>query len=404
MLTRSMCGALAIALLAPAPTFAQDAAAQTPPPAQQTASQAPATEEPVIKEDMQLAAEKGLGYGADTSFLTWHGYLDLEFKKAQDEVSAFDLHEFYLSAKAQIGSKVSVTGEFEYEHSPEEFVLPLQAYVDYSMHPAFNVRGGIFFAPVGLPRAYTLRGNKNRMVRQVALTTDLMFEDWAERGVNVFGQFQNGLYYDFALTNGIADTMAPGDRTFEDIGEHEDDDGEGEEHEHEVQDNNENKAVFLRTGYNKAMASGALNVAVSYATQKYDDEGELGMTHMGMDVRYLHHNGLRFQGEFAKRTGDDNPFDLAHGISADAYGWVVQVSKRQLFNNRKSFWEPVFQIDTIDLNEHTDTDGDKTVSAVGLLVSPVQNYLLKFEYDWVKEKHGEPIRNNKLWLALVAEF
>ena len=80
------------------------------------------------------------------------------------------------------------------------------------------------------------------------------------------------------------------------------------------------------------------------------------------------------------------------------------MSKRQLFNDRRSFYEPVFQIDGIDLNEHTDTNGDKITSAIGLIVSPVQNYLIKTEYDWVSERHGAPVKNNKVWVAVVAEF
>jgi hypothetical protein len=145
-------------------------------------------------------------------------------------------------------------------------------------------------------------------------------------------------------------------------------------------------------------------VAASIATQKYNPEGTRGMTHAGVDARYLHRNGFRIQTEYMRRTGDDNPPDLAKGIAADANGWVFQVSKRQLFNSRKSFYEPVFQIDGIDLNEHTNTNGDRIVSAVGLMLSPVEHYMVKFEYDWVSERNGAPIKNNKVWLAVVAEF
>jgi hypothetical protein len=128
------------------------------------------------------------------------------------------------------------------------------------------------------------------------------------------------------------------------------------------------------------------------------------MTHAGVDGRYLHNSGFRIQAEYMRRTGDDNPADLVKGIAADANGWVFQVSKRQLFNDRKSFFEPVFQIDGIDLNEHTDTNADKITSAVGLVFSPVEHYMIKTEYDWVSERHGAPVKNNKVWAALVAEF
>jgi hypothetical protein len=388
MFVRSIFGAVVFSLTVPVMAMAQQAASTpTPEPA------AP-VQEPVVKEDMKLSTEKDVGYGAETSFLTWHGYLDLEFLNQEGAVATFDLHEFYLSAKAQVSQKVSVTAEFEYEHAPEKLILPIQAYADYKFSDALVVRGGIFFVPIGLPRTYTLRGNKNRMIRQNALTHDLMFENWAEHGINVFGQFKSGFFYDLALTNGMPNTMATGDSWF---------DGFNTLQDH-TEDNNSNKASFARVGFQKKNGTGDFNVGVSYATQKYDPAGEKEMTHSGFDVRYLHKSGLRFQGEYMRREGDDNAVDLTKGIAADANGWVAQVSRRFPFNSRKSYIEPVFQVDAIDLNEHTQTNGDKMYSAVGLVLSPVQNYSVKFEYDWVKEVHGANIKNNKLWLALVAEF
>ena len=364
-------------------TFAQD-----PPPA------AAEHEPPVTKEEMELSAEKDVGYGSETSFLTWHGYLSFEGIKRQTLPSTFDLHEFYLSAKAQVSAKVSITAEFEYEHSPEKLMLPIQAYADYVAHPAFVVRVGLFFVPIGIPRTYTLRGNKNRMIRQNPLTHDLMFENWAEMGVNVFGQFKNGLFYDVAVGNGMPNTMATGDSWFDAVSTLQD----------HTEDNNGNKVVLGRVGYARNTGANNLNVGVSYATQKYDPAETRSMTHAGVDARYLHRSGLRFQAEYMRRSGDDNPVDFANGIAADAHGWYAQVSKRTLFNERKSFFEPVFQIDGIDLARALDTNGDVTTSAIGLVLSPVEHYLVKFEYDFVKENHGAAVRNNKAWASLVVEF
>lgn len=395
MLIRSFVGALVIGLMAPAMSSAQEPAA-SPSPSQSTAAASPSqstatAQEPVTKEDMKLAAEKDLAYGSETSFLTWHGYMDMEFFKQPEVPSSFDLHEVYLSTKAQIAKQLSVTAEFEYEHGGSGLILPMQAYADYAANPALTIRTGIFYVPIGLPRAYTLRGNKNRMIRQNALTHDLMFENWAEMGVDIFGEFKSGLFYDVAVANGMPNTMAPGD-SWKDA---QVDDNH---------DNNDNKAVFFHGGYNGKGTYGQVNIAGSYAAQTYDPDGERMMKHAGVDARYLHPNGFRIQTEYMKRSGDDNPADLENGIAAAANGWVFQTSKRVLFNNRKSFYEPVFQIDSIDLNEHTDTNGDKITSAIGFLLSPVEHYLLKTEYDFVSERHGAPIKNNKFWAAVVAEF
>ena len=72
-------------------------------------------------ESYSLISDKDVGYGADISFLTWHGYLNFEFDKTlnDDARSNFDNHEFYLSARSDISERVSLTAEFEYEHTPE---------------------------------------------------------------------------------------------------------------------------------------------------------------------------------------------------------------------------------------------------------------------------------------------
>lgn len=375
-------GVAAVGVLVPFMAAAQDAAKPAEP------------KKPAVVEDMTMKSEKDVGYGADTSFLTWHGYISMEGFKQQEKIGTFDLHEFYLSAKAQVSSKVSVTAEFEYEHAPEKLILPIQAYLDYAANPALVFRAGLFYAPIGIPRTYTLRGNKNRLVRQVALTHDLMFENWAEMGINVFGQFKNGFFYDTSVSNGMPNTMATGDSWFDAV-------NGLQSH---TEDNNNNKAVMGRFGYAKNNGTGDLNVAFSGATQKYDPASDKTMTHVGVDARYQHRSGVRFQGEYMVRSGDDNPADLVNGIAAEADGWYAQVSKRSLFSNGKSYWEPVFQIDGIDLNKNTETNKDLVTTAIGLNFSPESHFIVKTEFDFVKESHGAKIKNNKVWFGLIAEF
>jgi hypothetical protein len=104
------------------------------------------------------------------------------------------------------------------------------------------------------------------------------------------------------------------------------------------------------------------------------------------------------------RSGDDNPPDLANGIAAEADGWYAQISRRGLFSNGKSYWEPVFQVDGIDLNKNTETNKDLVTTAIGFNFSPESHFIVKTELDFVKESHGAKIKNNKLWFGLIAEF
>ena len=347
-------------------------------------------------EDMHHYADKDVGYGAESSFLTWHGYLNFEFDKGQGTHSNFDNHEFYLSARAHVSERVSVTAEFEYEHTPEKLILPIQAFADLKINKYLNFRAGQFFTPMGIPRSYNLRGNRNRMVRQVALTHDIMFENWSIIGIDFFGQLPQGFFYDFALGNGMPNTLATGDSFF-------DADQTLQDH---TEDNNGNKAIHSRFGYqSKNIFGGNLNLAISFGTQKYDPLETLAMVNTGADLRFLHRSGWRVQTEFMRRHGDDNPVDLLNGVSAHAQGFYFQVSKRFVIEKEwAQYIEPVVQFDWIDLNRNVDDNRDLRTTAIGFVFSPAEHYLAKFEYDITKEKYGLPINNNKFWAAIVVEF
>jgi len=352
---------------------------------------------PTYVEDIDLLSDRDVGYGAETSFLTWHGYINFEFDKKQGTHSNFDNHEFYLSTQAHVSRRVSLTAEFEFEHTPEKLILPIQAYADLKIAKSFIFRFGQFYTPMGISRSYNLRGNRNRMIRQVALTHDIMFENWSEIGINIFGQFESGVFYDIAVGNGAPGTLKTGDSFF---------DSTGDLQSHS-EDNNGNKAIHSRFGYHtKRFLNGEVNFGISLGTQKYDPDNTLRMTHTGFDVRFLHNSGVRLQAEYMKRSGDDNAEDLARGISADALGWYVQLSKRFVSKGKKWLYylEPVVQVDFIDLNTATETNGDKVTTALGFIYSPEPFYLVKFEYDVVKELHGSKVSNNVFWGSIVVEF
>ena len=71
--------------------------------------------------------------------------LSFEFDDAASANSNFDNHEFYLSAKANISEKLTMVAEFEYEHTPEKLILPVQAFAQYKAYGRYvNVRAGLF--------------------------------------------------------------------------------------------------------------------------------------------------------------------------------------------------------------------------------------------------------------------
>lgn len=355
------------------------------------------TNKSVYIEDMHLRTDKDVGYGEESAFMVWHGYLNFEFDKkfAEGSHSNFDNHEFYLSARSDLHEKLSVTAEFEYEHTPEKLILPIQAYADLKLADELIIRSGLFFTPLGLPRSYNLRGNKNRMIRQVALTHDILYENWSEVGIEIMGQFDFGLYYDVAIGNGMPNTIGTGDSWF-------DSDNTLKSH---SEDNNKNKALHSRIGYHtRDLFGGEICFGPSFGYEKYDDNDSLEMIHIGADFRYLLPFGLRFQAEIMNRSGSE--LSDTNDISIDAFGWYTQISWRIAPNNCKfmQYIEPAFQVDIIDLNKHYHTNQDKITFAYAVVYSPVRNYLVKFEYDLVYEISGEAVDNNVFWGAIVVEF
>lgn len=384
-------------VLVPSPALAQDSGPKNRNPA---SAETPAAEvaddddQPAYTEPSSSVDDKQVGYGAETSFMTWHGYINFEYDNSASGTANFDNHEFYLSAQAVVSRRVSVTAEFEYEHTPEKLILPIQAYADFKVSNAFTFRAGAFFTPLGIPRSYNLRGNRNRMIRQVGVTHDIMFENWSEIGINAFGSASNGLFYDIAVGNGMNDTFATGDSWFD----------ADETLQSHSEDNNSNKAVHGRFGYAGRLFGGQVNTATSFVTQKYDDAGMLSMEHRAVDIRWLHNSGFRIQAEWMKRFGDD-PIGYTGTNSVEALGWYAQVSHRFLFDSSwATYLEPVIQVDYIDNNRNTETNGDRYTTAIGMIWSPETNYLIKFEYDIVGERYGTQMDNNKLWIAVVLEF
>lgn len=351
------------------------------------------------EESIDHFVDKNVSYGAETSNLTWHGYLNFEFDAQQSTNSNFDNHEFYLSAQSKLSDRVSLTAEFAYEHTPEKLITPVQAFADFKFSDALIFRVGQFYTPMGISRSYNMRGNKNRMIRQVALTNDIMFGNWSEIGINLFGKLGSNLYYDVAVGNGMPNTLATGDSFF-------DSDGSLTSH---SEDNNHNKAIHSRFGFvSQNVFNGELNLGFSYGAQKYDPADLKEMTHTGGDIRYLHSTGFRIQAEYMVRDGDDDsPLLAATGISAKAKGWYFQASKRFVSVNNEwvNYIEPVFQIDYIDLNTGLANDAtQKRTTAIGLIYSPEPFYMFKFEYDIVTETGGAAVDNNVFWASVVMEF
>ena len=360
------------------------------------------------RQGHSIRDQKSVTYGSPTSFLEWHGYLDFEFDDGQGANSNFDNHEFYLSTKANISERLRVIAEFEYEHTPEKLILPVQAFAEYDLWgDMVTIRAGLFYVPLGINRSLTLRAPENHMVRQVAFTHDLIFENWSTVGVEIYGELPIGdtglaWFYDLSIGNGIRG-YGNGDSWFD----------ADETLQNHTEDNNNNKLFAGRTGisFSNILGFGG-DIGFSYATQQYNTgspKGNNPLNHFGTDLRISHESGFGLQAEYMEREGEDNTLDSS-SVTADAEGWYVKVYQRMFEQHSRfvNFVDLVFQIDSIDTN---DMVGNSLLTlAPAIVYSPEAHLQLKLEYDIVLEHNGGSsfkrniINNDKIWLAIVVEF
>lgn len=118
-----------------------------------------------------------------------------------------DVGRFVLGYQHRFDERTKVVTELEVEHTVSSAddageVEVEQAYIEHQFNPAWGVRAGLFLMPAGLlnenhePTAY-LGVNRNFVETAIIPTT------WREGGVQLVGQFDNGLTLQTGLSTGF---------------------------------------------------------------------------------------------------------------------------------------------------------------------------------------------------------
>lgn len=342
-----------------------------------------------------------LPYGSSSTFAEFHGFLNLEYLDYEQEGSrsgnsTYDQHYFYFAAIARIRQNVTAIGEIEYEHGGEEIKVD-RAFIDINLlRPYVNVRAGKFYAPFGLEiREY--QSPVRKTVSRPLMTRQLMFNEWTETGLNLYGSAPAGpltLTYDVAMANGPGDNDGDAD-TIPDIYEF----TSGDVQALQNRDNNSNRTVIGRFGANFAPAG--LDVGVSGAGGRWTDTGSesLDWQQIGADAKFSM-MGIDVRGEYAKRS-----VDLPSGAGSSELemdGYYAQAAYRIMLDLPNVYYlEPVVRYDAIDPN--TDTDDDETTQlSFGLNYSPWSHVVVRTEYQMTDE---DPKKDNDgLLFQLVVDF
>jgi len=130
------------------------------------------------------------------------GYMELNFSKPQEQSAVLDFRRFVLLFGHSFSERLKFWSELEVEHAlvegaEEKGELELeQAYVDFLLHPAVNVRGGMLLTPMGILNERHEPPSFYGVLRP-QVDTVIIPSTWFDVGAGVFGDLGKGLSYKF---------------------------------------------------------------------------------------------------------------------------------------------------------------------------------------------------------------
>jgi len=136
------------------------------------------------------------------SRLTVGGYAQIDYNEPDgSEPGNLDVHRLVMLFGYKFSDKVSFLTEIEFEHVKEVYVE--QAFVNYSVNTAFNVRGGLMLVPMGYVNEYheppVFYGVERPMNDKFIVPTT-----WRELGIGATGNIQDiSLRYQAYIFNGF---------------------------------------------------------------------------------------------------------------------------------------------------------------------------------------------------------
>ena len=147
------------------------------------------------------AAQTLLTASAQNS-LTIGMYGEVEYLKPQDQNGLLDVHRMVLLLGYRFDERVQFITEIEMEHTTELYVE--QAFVNYNVSDALNLRAGLLLVPMGIINEYHEPTTFNGVSRPIG-DTYLVPTTWREIGAGIAGRFDNlSMRYQAYIVNGFA--------------------------------------------------------------------------------------------------------------------------------------------------------------------------------------------------------
>lgn len=149
-----------------------------------------------------------LGLASGSNTFGAYGELHYNNYKDGDKKDEIDFHRFVLFYGHKFNDRLRFYSELEVEHAlveggAESGAVELeQAYIDYRVNDAFNVKAGAFLVPVGIinethepPTFFGVE--RNEVETRIIPTT------WREAGFGAHGEIVQGLRYDAGIMSGM---------------------------------------------------------------------------------------------------------------------------------------------------------------------------------------------------------
>ena len=151
---------------------------------------------------VQRNAAQTLMSSSSQNPLTIGMYGEVEYLKPQYQNGLLDVHRMVLLLGYRFDDAVQFITEIEMEHTTELYVE--QAFANYNISDALNLRAGLLLIPMGIINEFHEPTTFNGVSRP-ALDTYLVPTTWREIGGGIAGRFDNiGLRYQLYVVNGFS--------------------------------------------------------------------------------------------------------------------------------------------------------------------------------------------------------
>jgi hypothetical protein len=121
---------------------------------------------------------------------------------------SFQARRMTLFISASINKRIKFLSKLEFEDGTKEIGIEFAA-VDVSLHPAFNMRGGIIMNPIG-GFNQNHDGPKWEFIDRPEVAVNMLPATWSNAGFGIFGKTNKNkwvLGYELYLTNGFDQTI-----------------------------------------------------------------------------------------------------------------------------------------------------------------------------------------------------